>query len=221
MLWMYKNILCFFSIIISTMGGVNSQLNAGEGVVEPVKINPLFRRFEEFRKRRNGSTLKLEGTLSQDSTKKEDCNSQTTHENETETQDIDNMKETEQVKEEIMIVRVISIEKFSRVVPLSNTECKCKCKTDKEKEINTDQDNQETVFHVDAVPVAEVHEEKEITEKNKQEVDAKGDNEKNVDEDDDDERDDSERLLYPRSPSFRIYCIETESKKEEEEKESE
>ncbi|XP_019436380.1 PREDICTED: pre-mRNA-splicing factor CWC15-like [Lupinus angustifolius] len=205
------------------MGSVNSQLNAGEGVVVPVKSNPLFRRFEEFRKRRNGSTLKLEGTLSQDSPKKEGGNSQTTHENETETHDMDNKKEKEQVKEEIMIVRVISIEKFSRVVPLSNTECKCKCKTDKEKEekeINTEQDNQETVFHVHAV--AEVHEENNTIEKDKQEVDAKSDNEKSDDEDndDDDERDDNGRLVYPRSPSFRIYCIETESKKEEEEKES-
>ncbi|KAF1867117.1 hypothetical protein Lal_00049545 [Lupinus albus] len=201
------------------MGGVNSKLNAGEGVVVPVKTNPLLRRFEEFRKHRNGSTLKLEGTLSQDSPKKEGGTSQTTHENETETQDMDNKKEMEQVKEEIMIVRVISIEKFSRMIPLFNTECKCKCKIDmekEEKEINTEKDNLETVFHVDAV--AEVHEEKK-TENNKQEVEAKGDNEKSDDEDDYNE-DDSEMLLYPRSPSFRIYCIETQSKKEEEEKES-
>ncbi|KAE9610164.1 hypothetical protein Lal_00006817 [Lupinus albus] len=203
------------------MGGGNSKLNAGEEVVVPVKIRPLLlRRFEEFRKHRNGGTLKIEGTLSKkellkDNPGEEDGNSQTSHENETEIQEKNN--EREHVKEEIMVLRVISIEKISRVVPLPNIECECKCKCEtqeenkEEKSTNTEHDNQEKVFHVN--DVVEVHEDAK-TKENEQEVDAKSDNESS--DDDDDESEEHGRLDYPGSPSFRIYCIETESRKDEE-----
>ncbi|CAL0325269.1 unnamed protein product [Lupinus luteus] len=212
------------------MGGGNSKLNAGEEVVVPVKIRPLLlRRFEEFRKHRNGGTLQIEGTLSKkellkDNHGEEDGNSQTSHENETEIKEKNNEKE--HVKEEIMVLRVISIEKISRVVPLPNTECECKCKyeTQEEKEetkegkdTNTEHDNQGKMFHVN--DVVEVHED-EKTRENEQEVYAKSDNESSDDEDDEDDDDESEehgRLDYPRSPSFRIYCVETENRKEKKE----
>ncbi|OIW00245.1 hypothetical protein TanjilG_27496 [Lupinus angustifolius] len=206
------------------MGGGNSKLNAGEEVVVPVKIRPLLlRRFEEFRKHRNGGTLKIEGTLSKkellkDNPGEEDGNSQTSHEHETEIQEKYNEKE--HIKEEIMVLRVISIEKISRVVPLPNTECECKCKCEtqeekeenkEEKDTNTERDNQEKVFHVN--DVVEVHED-EKTRENEEELDAKSDTESSDDDDDDEESEEHGRLDYPGSPSFRIYCIETENRKE-------
>ncbi|KAE9601368.1 hypothetical protein Lalb_Chr13g0297091 [Lupinus albus] len=202
------------------MGGGSSKINAREGVVVPVKIRPLLlTRFEEFRKRRNGGTLKIEGTLSRkkllkDGHDEEDDNSHT-YENEKETQD------KEQVKDETMVVRVISIEKISRVVPLPNSECESETEGEEEEEKKeekdtiTEHDNQDKVFHVD--DVVEEHEE-ENTRENEQEVDAKCDNENSDDEDDDDdENEECGRVAYPRSPSFRIYCIETENKKHVEE----
>ncbi|KAF1888004.1 hypothetical protein Lal_00024015 [Lupinus albus] len=177
------------------MGGGSSKINAREGVVVPVKIRPLLlTRFEEFRKRRNGGTLKIEGTLSRkkllkDGHDEEDDNSHT-YENEKETQD------KEQVKDETMVVREEEEKK-------------------EEKDTITEHDNQDKVFHVD--DVVEEHEE-ENTRENEQEVDAKCDNENSDDEDDDDdENEECGRVAYPRSPSFRIYCIETENKKHVEE----
>ncbi|CAL0330075.1 unnamed protein product [Lupinus luteus] len=206
------------------MGGGSSKINAGGEVVIPVKIRPLLlSRFEEFRKGRNGDTLKIEGTLSRkqllkDGHEEEDGGSQNSFENEKQTQDKE--KEKEQVKDETMVVRVISIDKISRVVPLPDCECECETNKEKEKkENNTEQDNQEKVFHVDEV--VEEHEE-ENTRENEQ-ADAKSDNETSDDDgdnetsDDDDEGEEHGRLVYPRSPSFRIYCIETENKRDEKE----
>ncbi|XP_019463319.1 PREDICTED: nucleoplasmin-like protein ANO39 isoform X2 [Lupinus angustifolius] len=200
------------------MGGGSSKINAGEGVVVPVKIRPLLlSRFEEFRKRRNRGTLKIEGTLSRkkllkDGHEEEDGNSQYPHENEKERQDKN--KEKEQAKDEIMVVRVISIEKMSRVVPLPNSECECEteeAEKEEDRDTNIEQDNQGKVFHVD--DVVEEHEE-ENTRENEEEVHPKSDDE----DDDDDKNEERGKLVYPKSPSFRIYCIETESKKDEQER---
>ncbi|KAK7291530.1 hypothetical protein RIF29_06752 [Crotalaria pallida] len=226
------------------MGGGNSKLKAGDGVVVPDKIRPLLlRRFEELRKRRNGATLQVEGTLSQKQLLKDahedegSNNSQvSSHETETETEtqqhDTEKEKTDEaekvQVKEEIqMIVRVISIEKISRLVPMPNCECKCKSEEqeeeeEEEKETKTEHHDNQKVFHIDKV--AEVHEEEKTKENEQEEIHAKIDDQSDEDEDEDDDDDnhyenEQNGRVGPGSPSFRIYCIEADNRKDSKEDE--
>lgn len=220
------------------MGSGNSRLNSAEGESVSNKIrSTLIGRFEEFRKRRNAGATLSKKELLKDSEQGDGVSiiSQSSFReiNETEVR-----KDSASTKEE-PTVPLATKEKISRVVPMENSECKTT--EEKEEKININKDidlREEKVVdsnekveaeikteegNIEGI-VEEVKEEKMVEvkeEKNEQEVSEKnGENDDN-DSDDDDEDDDDEvgRFLYQGSPSFRIYCTEADTRKEEEEEE--
>lgn len=225
------------------MGSGNSRLNSAEGESVSNKIrSTLISRFEEFRKRRNAGATLSKKELLKDSEQGDGGSiiSQTSFReiNETEVR-----KNSVSTKEE-PTVPLATKEKISRVVPMENSECKTTEEKEKKKEkmnINKDIDLREEKVvdsneKVEAETkteegniegtVEEVKEEKMVEvkeEKNEQEVSEKtGENDDNDNDDDDDDDDDDDevgRFLYQGSPSFRIYCTEADTRKEEEEEE--
>ncbi|XP_027360051.1 rRNA-processing protein EFG1-like [Abrus precatorius] len=183
------------------MGTSNSKLNAnGGGEVLPARIRPLLhRRVEELRKRKSGTNLRggaaveeEEGTLSKKQLlKHDDENFQSFDENETE-----NTRLAE------------SVEKLSKVVPLPVPECATQEQRD---ELHSDRELGKKVE-------GELKTEK-VKSAGPQTEQANA--EHGGDDDDDDEEDEDEiesgRRIGPGSPSFKIYCVETENNKEQEE----
>lgn len=246
------------------MGSASSRLNSADGSeVVSSKIRPLLiGKFEEFKKRRSyGQGTLSKKQLLKDAAEEEDENSQSSsshHVTETaEDKNKNKVLSTKEIdpppsKEEETVVRVISNEKLSRVVPMPNSECET-VKEGKEKDpikekveqvINKDpiidlNQDRVNIIHADEKKVeAEVKTEEEvkgntitaaeivevlIKPENEQEVSAKSHDGEDDDDgcDSDEEPEEFGRFLCPGSPSFRIYCIEAEKRKEEEEKEKE
>jgi len=216
------------------MGSGNSRLNSAEGESVSNKIrSTLIGRFEEFRKRRNAGATLSKKELLKDSEQGDGGSiiSQTSFReiNETEVR-----KDSVLTKEE-PTVPLATTEKISRVVPMENSECKTteekkeKVNINKdidlsgekvvdsnekvEAEIKTEEGNIEGIVEEvkeEMVDVKEEKNEQEVSEKN-------GENDDNDSDDDDD--DEVERFLYRGSPSFRIYCTEADTRKEEKEEE--
>ncbi|KAK7358685.1 hypothetical protein VNO77_00623 [Canavalia gladiata] len=214
-------------ILLSAMGIGNSKLNSGDGNAVPPKIRPVLTgRLEDFKKRRNG-----EGALSKkqllNETDEEDGISHSSQE--TETEDKVSSKEIKSPKKEEMVVRSTpTTEKLSRVVPMPNVECEIgENNTNKGnvEQANKDVDpNKDKVVHIVKMDEADVKTEQgkaaepvEEPKKENYQAPAKGDdNTDDNDSDDDDERGKFNGFLCPGSPSFRIYCIEADKRKEEE-----
>jgi len=214
------------------MGSGNSRLNSAEGETIPSKTrSTLIGRFEEFRKCRNaGATLSKKELLKE--AEQGDGVSNISQSSIREINETEARKNSVSTKEE-PTVPLATTEKISRVVPMENSECKTteekkeKVNINKdidlsgekvvdsnekvEAEIKTEEGNIEGIVEEVKEGMVEVKE-----EKNEQKVSEKnGENDDNDSDDDDD--DEVGRFLYPGSPSFRIYCTEADTRKEEEE----
>lgn len=231
------------------MGCNNSSLN-GDGEVLPVRLRPLLRqRMEEFRKRRsNGVSLGVgeEGGLSKKQLLKDDAaedeNSQSSDENEIE-------------KKQNVLVRVVVVEKLSKVVPLPDFECmndELQCRdhkdqeqekvkdvakevdikksvpepedkfeevSEKHEEVNYAKDDEEYAQHKEAYAKCEEESAKQKEANAKHELETAkhhSDDEENDEEEEDDDDYEIGRCIGPGSPSFRIYYVEAEKRKQEE-----
>ena len=166
----------------------------------PARVRPLLiRRLEEFKKRRNinGDTLRGGGGEEEDAISKKQLlkgDGGGAEEEDKNTQSAHSHHEDDEP--------VVRVEKLSKVVPLPVSECGVGEKKHKE---HKDHD-QEKVKDV-----------KPQTENKHEDVNAKHDDDDGGGDDDD--YDEIRRLIGPGSPSFRIYCIEAEKKKEEQERE--
>lgn len=179
------------------MGGNNSKLNQnGGGEVLPARIRPLLRqRIEEFRRRRNNNGVvtvtpqgggELEGAISKEQLLKNDADR-----NSHSFAKNNGIEETQQQPPKA------AVEKLSKVVPLPVSECEKEKEKDFEKKA-------EIIKSVAAGP----HPENKANAKH-----GDDDEKENEDEEDDNE---TGRLIGPGSPSFKIYCIEAEKRKKEE-----
>ena len=160
----------------------------------PARVRPLLiRRLEEFKKRRNinGDTLRGGGGEEEDAISKKQLLKGDGGGAEEE-EDKNTQSAHSHHEDDEPVVRV---EKLSKVVPLPVSECGVGEKKHKE---HKDHD-QEKVKDV-----------KPQTENKLEDANAKHD---------DDDYDEIRWLIGPGSPSFRIYCIEAEKKKEEQERE--
>lgn len=186
------------------MGGNNSRLiNPNSGDVLPAKIRPLLgQRFEEFRKRRNNvqgednELSKKQLLKDNDGSSDGKCSDQ-----------IDVSEETQPQKEQQAIIHAVAIDKLSQVVPLPGSEYENK-KEKKEKE----EEGPKGPIHKDV--------EKTTTEINSglslQEKRDKEEGESKEEEEDEEEDEDDGRRIGPGSPSFKIYCVASDKKKEQE-----
>ena len=179
------------------MGLSDSKLNA-EGSAVPPKTRPLLvRRYEELRKRKvNSDNLSKKQSLKIYSV--EDDNSSKSH------------SRDQSVDETVVIVTVQTL-----AVPLPETENQRDCNIgsmEQEKE----HDRIEKVKHDDdklAEAIIQIEEKKTAENEHQLEEIVAGKN------DGDDEGEDKEeevgRLEYPGSPSFKIYCVEPQTKLED------
>lgn len=181
------------------MGGNNSRLiNPNSGDALPAKIRPLLgQRIEEFRKRRNN--VQGEDT---DLSKKELLKDSNGSFDEKSSDKNEVSEETQSQKEQPTVIRAVAVEKLSQVVPLPVSECgNVEEKKEKEKEERNGQ-----------IETAEVTIQENIYEKRN----AKHDEEEEEDDEEEEEEDDIGRRIGPGSPSFKIYCVESDEKKEQE-----
>ncbi|PNY02673.1 hypothetical protein L195_g025991 [Trifolium pratense] len=176
------------------MGGNNSRLinQSGSGDALPAKFRPLLRqRIEEFRNRRNAR--REESAMSKKELLKDDdrsSNARSSNANET-------LEETRLHKDEKTTTCVL-VEKLSQVAPLLVYESR-NGKEEEEEERKGHKDHVEK--KIAAIKSALLEDENKHDDEN---------------EDEDENEDDIGRLIGPRSPSFRIYCIEAEERKEKE-----
>jgi hypothetical protein len=188
------------------MGGNNSRLiNPSGGDTLPAKFRPLFRqRIEEFRNRRN--VRREEGAMSKKELLKDDdgnSNERSSNANEI-------FEENQPHKDEKTTACVVPVEKLSQVAPLPVYEYgnEKEDEEDGERKGHKDHDQEKKDRDIEkkiaAVKSALLHEEN------------KHDDEEKEEEDEDEDEDDIGRLIGPGSPSFRIYCIEAEERKEQE-----
>ncbi|KAK8472710.1 hypothetical protein PHAVU_002G283500 [Phaseolus vulgaris] len=200
------------------MGLRNSKPNAAEGDALPAKTLPrIVAKFDELKKHKNAeSTLSKKKLLK--CADEEDGKSQSSPENES-GQKVSSSQEIQKPKEE-MVAQVTAAEKLSRVAPMPNSEGKVMEENHPNKD-NTEQNrdvdpNQDKWNHDVKMVEAEMKTEEDKSAKlegeprkeKDQEMGAKGD------ENDDDSDDEVGRLIRPGSPSFRIYCIDPEKKKD-------
>ncbi|GAU38104.1 hypothetical protein TSUD_317910 [Trifolium subterraneum] len=183
------------------MGGNNSRcVSQSGGDTLPAKFRPLLRqRIEEFRNRRNAR--REESAVSKKELLKDDdvySNARSSNAN-------DILEETQPHKDE---KTTVPVEKLSQVAPLPVYENGNK-KEKEEHKVHKDHDQEKNDKDIEkkiaAIKSALLLEENKHDNEEKQE-----------DEDKDEDEDDIGRLLGPRSPSFRIYCIEAEERKEQE-----
>jgi len=201
------------------MGLRNSKPTAAEGDALPAKTLPrIVAKFDELKKHKNAeSTLSKKKLLK--CADEEDGKSQSSPENES-GQKVSSSQEIQKPKEE-MVAQVTAAEKLSRVAPMPNSEGKIMEENhpnkDNTEQVNRDVDpNQDKWNHDVRMVEAEMKTEEDKSAKlegeprkeKDQEMGAKGD------ENDDDSDDEVGRLIRPGSPSFRIYCIDPEKKKD-------
>lgn len=215
------------------MGCNNSRLNSN-GEVVPARIRPLLlRRIEELRKHRNGASVRGEGTLSKKQLLKgdaaeEDDDYQSSNEdgNKHKISSKETQHATKERSQQTM-VRVVTVEKLSKVVPLPDFEYGTEEHHNKHEDHN--QEKVKDVENKDKVDLATKNEEYAYCvwprpENKHEEVNAKHDDDhddhNNSDEEEEDEEEEGEeddengRFLGPGSPSFRIY-VKAEKIKEE------
>ncbi|CAK8568085.1 unnamed protein product [Lathyrus sativus] len=196
------------------MGGNNSKLiNSNGGDVLPAKIRPLLgQKIEEFKKRR--SNVQEEDTeLSKKQLLKD--NDGTSHEQSSDQNEVS--KETQLKKEQPTVVRAVAVEKLSQVVPLPVSGCgEKKEKEDEEQKEQKDHDGKidKDVETKNAKVKSELSVQENIHEKHDMEDEEREEEEE--DEDEDEDKDDIGRRIGPGSPSFKIYCVESDEKKEQE-----
>ncbi|XP_047167365.1 uncharacterized protein LOC124836281 [Vigna umbellata] len=199
------------------MGLRTSKLNAAKGEGVPAKVIPkVVAKFEDFKKQRNAeSTLSKKELLKHDDA--EDSNSQSSPENDS-GHKVSSSQEIQKPREE-MVTKVTAAEKLSRVAPVPNSEGRIMEENhpnkDNTEQVNRDMDSyQDKLNHVVTMVVAEVKAEEEKSAKPEGEPRKEKDEQLGAKGDDD--SDDEDRLIRPGSPSFRIYCIESEKIKESE-----
>lgn len=191
------------------MGLRTSKLNAAKVEGVPAKI---VAKFEDFKKQRNAeSTLSKKELLKHED--EEDSNSQSLPQNDS-GHKVSSSHEIQKPREE-MVAKSTAAEKLSRVAPVPNSEGKIMEENhpykDNTEQVNRDMDPyQDKLTHVVTMVVAEVKAEEENSAK------PEGEPRKEKDEEVGAKDDDEDRLLRPGSPSFRIYCIESEKIKESE-----
>jgi hypothetical protein len=191
------------------MGGNNSRLiNPSGGDTLPAKFRPLFRqRIEEFRNRRN--VRKEDGAMSKKELLKDDdgnSNERSSNANEI-------FEETQPRKDEKTTACVVPVEKLSQVAPLPVYEYGNEKEDEEEEEErkghkNHDQEKKDKDIEKKIAVVKSAL----LLEDNKHDDEEEEDDK----EDEDEDEDDIGRLISPGSPSFRIYCIEAEERKERE-----
>ncbi|XP_058735930.1 uncharacterized protein LOC131608002 [Vicia villosa] len=206
---------------------VNSTPEQGESI--PAKVrSTIVGRFEDFRKQRNAeSTLSKKKLLKNG--EEEDGGSSVSRSSSNETNETKDGKVSVSTKEETT-VPLTTTENISRVVPVEDIECKTieekvniknEIHVSKDKEIHANvKDEEENKIKEERIKrlVEEVEKEQEQEASAKCEKSDDNDHE----EDDDDEESDLGRFLCPGSPSFKIYCIEADERKtQEEEKDKE
>lgn len=209
------------------------------GEVVPARIRPLLRRrIEELRKHKNGASLGGEGTLSKKQLLKGDAAEEEEDDDDQSSNKDENKhkissKETQHTAKEQSqqtLVRVVTVEKLSKVVPLPASEYgteeqhnkhedhsqeKVKDVENKDK-VDLVTDNEECAYCIWPPPKNNKHE--EVNDKRDDDHDEKDDDDDDDDDDDEneegEEEDENGRFLGPGSPSFKIY-IEDEKIKEE------
>ncbi|XP_058783211.1 uncharacterized protein LOC131657877 [Vicia villosa] len=188
------------------MGGNNSRLiNPNGGDVLPAKIRPLLgQRFEEFRKRRNNVQAEDNELSKKQLLKDNDGGSDGKCSDQNEVSE-----ETQPQKEQQTIIHAVAIDKLSQVVPLPVSECENKEEKKEKKEEGPkgpiDKDVEKTTTEVNiGLSMQEKHDKDE------------GESKEEEEEEEEDEDEDDGRRIGPGSPSFKIYCVASNKKKEQE-----
>ncbi|CAI8599049.1 unnamed protein product [Vicia faba] len=189
------------------MGGNNSRLiNPNGGDALPAKIRPLLgQRFEEFRKRRSNvqgedaELSKKQLLKDNDGSSEGKCSDQ----NEV-------SEETQLQKEQPAIISAVAVEKVSQVVPLQVSECG---NEEKEKEEEKGHKDHDRIIDKD---VEKKRDEVSIQENLYEKVKTKHEEKEEESDEEEEDEDDIGRRIGPGSPSFKIYCTESDEKKEQE-----
>ncbi|CAI8619324.1 unnamed protein product [Vicia faba] len=210
------------------MGNGNSRVNTtqeqGESIPNKVR-STIIGRFEDFRKQRNcESTLSKKKLLKNG--EEEDDDSSVSRSSVNETNETKDGKVSISTKEKTT-VPLTTTENISRVVPVENIKCKTteeKVNIKNEIDVSKDKDIRANVKDEEEIKRKEESIKRlveEVEKEQEQEASAKCEmSDDNDHEDDDDERE-LGRFLCPRSPSFRIYCIEADERKTQEKEEKE